>query len=204
MLPLPPQLLSTTTRWRRCKWSLSDPDLCFVFFSQVSVGLLHGRASHIIWPPHRWQQIKPSLPANRGPLDTQEEEGWRHEHTNIQFKYVGNVIWSRRGVRQLQHPDRQTFFFKSQIQGNRRWSRSDGSQELFDCMFRWCHHSSVMVTERADDSDDSWGSSGVSVQHATAASLCYLFWTVGQIKSDLKTLLTNSQKLYLKNCSAIL
>uniref|UniRef100_A0A671TZ96 Inner mitochondrial membrane peptidase subunit 2 n=1 Tax=Sparus aurata TaxID=8175 RepID=A0A671TZ96_SPAAU len=44
-------------------------------FGPVSVGLLHGRASHIIWPPHRWQQIKPSLPANRGPLDTQEEEG---------------------------------------------------------------------------------------------------------------------------------
>lgn len=93
----------------------------------MSVGLLHGRASHIIWPPHRWQQIKPSLPANRGPLDTQEEEGWRREHTNIQLKYVGNVIWSRRGVRQLQRPDRQTLFLKSQIQGNRRWSRSDGS-----------------------------------------------------------------------------
>lgn len=47
---------------------------------QVSVGLIHGRASHIIWPPNRWQQIKPSLPPNRGPVDCEEEEedGWRH------------------------------------------------------------------------------------------------------------------------------
>uniref|UniRef100_A0A7N6FCN3 Mitochondrial inner membrane protease subunit 2 n=1 Tax=Anabas testudineus TaxID=64144 RepID=A0A7N6FCN3_ANATE len=44
-------------------------------FGPVSVGLLHGRASHIIWPPSRWQRIKPSLPPNRGPLDTEEEEG---------------------------------------------------------------------------------------------------------------------------------
>ncbi|XP_034534499.1 mitochondrial inner membrane protease subunit 2 [Notolabrus celidotus] len=43
-------------------------------FGPVSVGLLHGRASHIIWPPNRWQQIKPSLPPNRGPLDNEEEE----------------------------------------------------------------------------------------------------------------------------------
>ncbi|CAB1436595.1 unnamed protein product [Pleuronectes platessa] len=44
-------------------------------FGPVSVGLLHGRASHIIWPPQRWQEIKASLPPNRGPLDTEEEEG---------------------------------------------------------------------------------------------------------------------------------
>ncbi|KAL7402892.1 hypothetical protein ABVT39_021320 [Epinephelus coioides] len=44
-------------------------------FGPVSVGLLHGRASHIIWPPNRLQRIKPSLPPNRGPLDTEEEEG---------------------------------------------------------------------------------------------------------------------------------
>ncbi|XP_030588125.1 mitochondrial inner membrane protease subunit 2 [Archocentrus centrarchus] len=43
-------------------------------FGPVSVGLVHGRASHIIWPPNRWQRIKPSLPPNRGPLDTEEEE----------------------------------------------------------------------------------------------------------------------------------
>uniref|UniRef100_A0A672Y540 Mitochondrial inner membrane protease subunit 2 n=1 Tax=Sphaeramia orbicularis TaxID=375764 RepID=A0A672Y540_9TELE len=43
-------------------------------FGPVSIGLLHGRASHIIWPPGRWQRIKPSLPPNRGPLDTEEDE----------------------------------------------------------------------------------------------------------------------------------
>uniref|UniRef100_A0A3Q4HRQ9 Helix-turn-helix domain-containing protein n=1 Tax=Neolamprologus brichardi TaxID=32507 RepID=A0A3Q4HRQ9_NEOBR len=43
-------------------------------FGPVSVGLLHGRASHIIWPPNRWQRITASLPANRGPLDAEEEE----------------------------------------------------------------------------------------------------------------------------------
>uniref|UniRef100_UPI003AB0D2F3 mitochondrial inner membrane protease subunit 2-like n=1 Tax=Centroberyx gerrardi TaxID=166262 RepID=UPI003AB0D2F3 len=44
-------------------------------FGPVSVGLLHGRASHIIWPPNRWQRIRPSLPPNRGPLHAEEEEG---------------------------------------------------------------------------------------------------------------------------------
>ncbi|XP_075884890.1 mitochondrial inner membrane protease subunit 2 isoform X2 [Nelusetta ayraudi] len=43
-------------------------------FGPVSVGLLHGRASHIIWPPNRWQQIKASLPPNRRPVLTEEEE----------------------------------------------------------------------------------------------------------------------------------
>ncbi|KAM4618972.1 mitochondrial inner membrane protease subunit 2 [Polymixia lowei] len=43
-------------------------------FGPVSVGLLHGRASHIIWPPNRWQRIKPSLPQNRKPLLTAEPD----------------------------------------------------------------------------------------------------------------------------------
>ena len=25
---------------------------------QISVGLIKGKASHIIWPPHRWQRLK--------------------------------------------------------------------------------------------------------------------------------------------------
>ncbi|CAL8291923.1 unnamed protein product [Boreogadus saida] len=37
-------------------------------FGPVSVGLLHGHASHIIWPPNRWQRIQRSLPEDRGPL----------------------------------------------------------------------------------------------------------------------------------------
>uniref|UniRef100_A0A3B3ZBI0 Mitochondrial inner membrane protease subunit 2 n=1 Tax=Periophthalmus magnuspinnatus TaxID=409849 RepID=A0A3B3ZBI0_9GOBI len=43
-------------------------------FGPVSVGLLHGRASHIIWPPHRWQRISPALPPNRGPLEINEDQ----------------------------------------------------------------------------------------------------------------------------------
>uniref|UniRef100_A0A4W5R1H9 Mitochondrial inner membrane protease subunit 2 n=1 Tax=Hucho hucho TaxID=62062 RepID=A0A4W5R1H9_9TELE len=48
-------------------------------FGPVSLGLVHGRASHIIWPPNRWQRIEPSLPPERKPLlnwhgDTTEEE----------------------------------------------------------------------------------------------------------------------------------
>ncbi|KAI7811950.1 mitochondrial inner membrane protease subunit 2, partial [Triplophysa rosa] len=35
---------------------------------QVSLGLVHGRASHIIWPPRRWQRIVPSVPVDRRPL----------------------------------------------------------------------------------------------------------------------------------------
>eukprot|EP00058_Branchiostoma_floridae_P016343 XP_002601831.1 hypothetical protein BRAFLDRAFT_75951 [Branchiostoma floridae] len=50
------------------------------FFGPVSVGLVHARASHILWPPQRWQRIEPSLPTDRGPLDQEtidhlEEQG---------------------------------------------------------------------------------------------------------------------------------
>ncbi|XP_060741404.1 mitochondrial inner membrane protease subunit 2 isoform X3 [Tachysurus vachellii] len=37
-------------------------------FGPVSLGLLHGRASHIIWPPNRWQRIRPCVPHDRRPL----------------------------------------------------------------------------------------------------------------------------------------
>ncbi|KAJ8002836.1 hypothetical protein DPEC_G00163110 [Dallia pectoralis] len=48
-------------------------------FGPVSLGLVHGRASHIIWPPNRWQRIEPSVPPERRPLidwhaDTTEEQ----------------------------------------------------------------------------------------------------------------------------------
>lgn len=39
-----------------------------ILFLQVSLGLLHGRASHIIWPPNRWQRIRPCVPPDRRPL----------------------------------------------------------------------------------------------------------------------------------------
>uniref|UniRef100_A0A3B1K4I8 Mitochondrial inner membrane protease subunit n=1 Tax=Astyanax mexicanus TaxID=7994 RepID=A0A3B1K4I8_ASTMX len=37
-------------------------------FGPVSLGLIHGKASHIIWPPNRWQKIKPSVPPDRRPM----------------------------------------------------------------------------------------------------------------------------------------
>ncbi|XP_060784188.1 mitochondrial inner membrane protease subunit 2 [Neoarius graeffei] len=37
-------------------------------FGPVSLGLLHGRASHIIWPPNRWQRIRSCVPSDRRPL----------------------------------------------------------------------------------------------------------------------------------------
>ncbi|XP_026991930.1 mitochondrial inner membrane protease subunit 2 isoform X2 [Tachysurus fulvidraco] len=37
-------------------------------FGPVSLGLLHGRASHIIWPPNRWQRIRPRVPNDRRPI----------------------------------------------------------------------------------------------------------------------------------------
>lgn len=77
---------------------ISDPELCFT--SQVSVGLLHGRASHIIWPPSRWQRIKPSIPPNRGPLDTEEEEGWRCT-THTEFYNSGNMVLTEKFCRLL-------------------------------------------------------------------------------------------------------
>ncbi|XP_064200891.1 mitochondrial inner membrane protease subunit 2 isoform X2 [Anguilla rostrata] len=47
-------------------------------FGPVSLGLVHAKASHIIWPPHRWQRIVPRLPSDRAPLlslneDSEEE-----------------------------------------------------------------------------------------------------------------------------------
>lgn len=37
-------------------------------FGPVSLGLVHARASHIIWPLNRWQKIEPALPKDRRPL----------------------------------------------------------------------------------------------------------------------------------------
>ncbi|XP_016306538.1 mitochondrial inner membrane protease subunit 2-like isoform X1 [Sinocyclocheilus anshuiensis] len=48
-------------------------------FGPVSRGLVHGRASHIIWPPSRWQRIEPSVPPERRQLlnwDGATEDGY--------------------------------------------------------------------------------------------------------------------------------
>ncbi|XP_038009758.1 mitochondrial inner membrane protease subunit 2 isoform X2 [Motacilla alba alba] len=42
-------------------------------FGPVSLGLLHARATHILWPPQRWQKLEPVLPAERKPLHREQE-----------------------------------------------------------------------------------------------------------------------------------
>ncbi|KAM4746889.1 mitochondrial inner membrane protease subunit 2 [Rhinophrynus dorsalis] len=37
-------------------------------FGPVSLGLLHAHATHILWPPNRWQKLHPELPLERKPL----------------------------------------------------------------------------------------------------------------------------------------
>lgn len=52
--------------------------LCFSWI-QVSLGLLHAHATHILWPPERWQKLESVLPPERLPV--QREEEWLHEST---------------------------------------------------------------------------------------------------------------------------
>uniref|UniRef100_A0A670JAU3 Mitochondrial inner membrane protease subunit 2 n=1 Tax=Podarcis muralis TaxID=64176 RepID=A0A670JAU3_PODMU len=42
-------------------------------FGPVSLGLLHARATHILWPPERWQKLQPKLPPERQLLQDEEE-----------------------------------------------------------------------------------------------------------------------------------
>ncbi|XP_048793968.1 mitochondrial inner membrane protease subunit 2 isoform X1 [Lagopus muta] len=41
-------------------------------FGPVSLGLLHARATHILWPPKRWQKLQPMLPPERKPLQREQ------------------------------------------------------------------------------------------------------------------------------------
>lgn len=38
------------------------------YFGPVSVGLIHAKASHIVWPPSRWQKLATEVPKNRNAL----------------------------------------------------------------------------------------------------------------------------------------
>ncbi|XP_029472821.1 mitochondrial inner membrane protease subunit 2 isoform X1 [Rhinatrema bivittatum] len=40
---------------------------------RISLGLLHGQATHILWPPSRWQKLKSILPSKRNPVQGEEE-----------------------------------------------------------------------------------------------------------------------------------
>ncbi|XP_073921139.1 mitochondrial inner membrane protease subunit 2 isoform X3 [Castor canadensis] len=43
-------------------------------FGPVSLGLLHAHATHILWPPERWQKLESILPPERSPVQSSEEE----------------------------------------------------------------------------------------------------------------------------------
>ncbi|XP_056429892.1 mitochondrial inner membrane protease subunit 2-like [Hyla sarda] len=40
---------------------------------EVSLGLLHAHATHILWPPGRWQKLTPLLPQERNPIMSDKE-----------------------------------------------------------------------------------------------------------------------------------
>ncbi|XP_042540621.1 mitochondrial inner membrane protease subunit 2 [Dipodomys spectabilis] len=42
-------------------------------FGPVSLGLLHALATHILWPPERWQKLESVLPPERFPVVQSEE-----------------------------------------------------------------------------------------------------------------------------------
>uniref|UniRef100_A0A2I2YYT7 Mitochondrial inner membrane protease subunit 2 n=1 Tax=Gorilla gorilla gorilla TaxID=9595 RepID=A0A2I2YYT7_GORGO len=42
-------------------------------FGPVSLGLLHAHATHILWPPERWQKLESVLPPERLPVQREEE-----------------------------------------------------------------------------------------------------------------------------------
>ncbi|XP_074223317.1 mitochondrial inner membrane protease subunit 2 isoform X12 [Camelus bactrianus] len=42
-------------------------------FGPVSLGLLHAHATHILWPPERWQKLESVLPPERLPVQSEEE-----------------------------------------------------------------------------------------------------------------------------------
>ncbi|XP_029417353.1 mitochondrial inner membrane protease subunit 2 isoform X3 [Nannospalax galili] len=45
-----------------------------IVFTTVSLGLLHALATHILWPPERWQKLESVLPPERFPVQSEEEE----------------------------------------------------------------------------------------------------------------------------------
>lgn len=42
-------------------------------FGPVSLGLLHAHATHILWPPERWQKLESVLPPERLPVQSEDE-----------------------------------------------------------------------------------------------------------------------------------
>lgn len=46
--------------------------LCLLWV-QVSLGLLHAHATHILWPPERWQKLESVLPPERLLVQSEED-----------------------------------------------------------------------------------------------------------------------------------
>ncbi|XP_045443149.1 mitochondrial inner membrane protease subunit 2 isoform X2 [Pipistrellus kuhlii] len=42
-------------------------------FGPVSLGLLHALATHILWPPERWQRLQSMLPPERLPVQSEDQ-----------------------------------------------------------------------------------------------------------------------------------
>ncbi|KAL1790224.1 mitochondrial inner membrane protease subunit 2 [Sigmodon hispidus] len=42
-------------------------------FGPVALGLLHAHATHILWPPERWQRLQSVLPPERFPVHSSDE-----------------------------------------------------------------------------------------------------------------------------------
>ncbi|XP_057160113.1 mitochondrial inner membrane protease subunit 2 isoform X2 [Ursus arctos] len=48
-------------------------DVSRITHVQVSLGLLHAHATHILWPPERWQKLESVLPPERLPVQREED-----------------------------------------------------------------------------------------------------------------------------------
>ncbi|XP_033127438.1 mitochondrial inner membrane protease subunit 2-like [Anneissia japonica] len=51
----------------------SEVSLDSNIFGPVSLGLLHAKASRIVWPPHRQQKLKSFVPSNRQPVNSKNQ-----------------------------------------------------------------------------------------------------------------------------------
>lgn len=43
-------------------------------FGPISLGLIQAKASHIVWPPKRWQRVNSDLPSNRWPVNLEPKD----------------------------------------------------------------------------------------------------------------------------------
>jgi len=53
------------TSANRCCWKSTVDLIDCVIYVQVALGLISAKASHIVWPPSRWQRLLPTDVHNR-------------------------------------------------------------------------------------------------------------------------------------------